>query len=286
MAAIYKTEAGGRALMQRYREILALWPVANEQLRLATSQGETFVIASGIASGDEAAPPLVLLHGAGSNALSWLRDVAEWAKHFRVYAVDVIGEPGLSAPSRPSLASDAYAQWIGEVFDALSLAQADIVGMSLGGWLALDFATRNPSRVRKLVLLCPGGVGRQKTGFLLKAMFLMLFGEWGRKKALSLALGATRDNANPQAEAYMLSIFREFRPRRDVLPIFTDERLRQLTMPVLLIVGARDAMLDSRETVVRMTRTVSRLTAHNLPETGHLITGQTQAIAAFLTAAL
>lgn len=281
MAAIYKTEAGGRALAQRYRELLALWPLANEQLRLATSQGETFVIASG----DKAAPPLVLLHGAGSNALSWMRDVAEWSKHFRVYAVDVIGEPGLSAPSRPPLASDAYARWINEIFAALSLAQADIVGMSLGGWLALDFATRNPSRVRRLALLCPGGVGRQKTGFLFKAMALMLFGEWGRRKALSLALGTTREAANPQAEAYMLSIFREFRPRRDVLPIFSDARLQQLAMPVLLIVGARDAMLDSHQTVARMKRAVPKLSVHDLPETGHLITRQTETITAFLKSA-
>jgi pimeloyl-ACP methyl ester carboxylesterase len=281
MAAIYKSEAGGRALARRYRELLALWPVANEQLRLATSQGETFVIASG----DKAAPPLVLLHGAGGNSIVWLRDVAEWSKHFRVYAVDVIGEPGLSAPSRPPLASDAYARWLGEIFDALSLARADIVGISLGGWLALDFATRNPSRVRKLALLCPGGVGRQKTGFLFKAMFLMLFGERGRRKALSLALGTRRENANPQAEAYVLSVFREFRPRREVLPVFGDERLRQLTMPVLLIVGARDAMLDSRGTVARMTRAVPKLVVHDLPESGHLIVGQTQTIATFLISA-
>ena len=250
-------------------------------MRLATSQGETFVIASG----EKTAPPLLLLHGAGANSLSWLRDVEQWAKHFRVYAVDVIGEPGLSAPSRPRLTSDAYAQWIGEIFDALSLAQADIVGISLGGWLALDFVTRNPSRVRRLALLCPGGVGKQRSGFLFRAMVLMLFGEWGRKRALSLALGAVRENANPQAEAYMLSIFREFRPRRDVLPIFSDERLRRLTMPVLLIVGARDAMLDSQETVARMRRAVPNLTVHDLPETGHLIVGQTSTIAAFLTAA-
>jgi pimeloyl-ACP methyl ester carboxylesterase len=281
MASIYKTEAGGHALAERYREILTLWPVANEQLHLATSQGETFVIASG----DKTAPPLVLLHGAGANSLSWLRDVAEWSKHFRVYAVDVIGEPGLSAPSRPPLASDAYARWIGEIFDALSLTQADIVGISLGGWLALDFATRHPSRVRRLVLLCPGGVGRQKVGFVFKAMFLMLFGEAGRRRALSLALGVTRESANPQAEAYMLSIFREFRPRRDVLPIFTDERLRQLTMPVLLVIGLRDAMLDSRGTAIRMKRALPDLTLHELPETGHLIVGQTETITAFLDVA-
>jgi len=277
-ASIYKTEAGGRALQKRTREHLAHWPVANEQMRLPTRAGETFVIASG----GKTAPPLVLLHGAGGNSLVWMRDVAEWSKRFRVYAVDVIGDPGLSAPTRLPLASDLYAQWLGEVLDALSLNEANIVGVSLGGWLALDFATRWPARVRKLVLLCPGGVGRQKSGFLFKAMFLMLFGRWGRRKALSLALGATQANANPEATAYMTEVFREFRPRRDRLPIFSDGRLRRLTMPVLLIVGAKDAMLDAHETRVRLTRTVPNLTAHELPDTGHLIIGQTQTIATFL----
>lgn len=38
-------------------------------------------------------------------------DVTEWAKHFRTYAVDVIGQPGFSAPSRPAYESDDYAAW-------------------------------------------------------------------------------------------------------------------------------------------------------------------------------
>ena len=97
LARIYNTEAGGRALVARYRRLLGRWPVPSEQLLLSTSQGETFVMASG----PKDAPPIVLLHGAGANALFWMRDVAAWSGHFRVYAVDIIGEPGLSAPSRP-----------------------------------------------------------------------------------------------------------------------------------------------------------------------------------------
>lgn len=277
MPRIYKTKAGGEALMARYRQFLATWPVPNEQRFIETSQGKTFVIASG----DRAAPPLVLLHGAGANSLSWMGDVASWAQHFRVYAVDTIGEPGLSAPSRPPLGSEAYAKWLDDVLDGLGIARARIVGISLGGWLAIDFATRRPERVEKLVLLSPGGVGKQKSGFIWKAMILMLFGAWGRRRALKLALG-TDISVVPAVADYMNANFREFRPRRTRLPLFGDAQLKKLSMPVFLIVGGRDAMLDSKGTLARMQRCVTHLTVEYLPHVGHLITGQTEKILDFL----
>lgn len=58
------------------------------------------------------------------------------------------------------------------MLDALGIARAAFVGTSLGGWLALDYATRRPERVDRLALLCPGGVGRQKRGWLFRALLL------------------------------------------------------------------------------------------------------------------
>ncbi len=154
MTGIYKSEAGERLVQERYLRFLSHWPVPNQQLRVPTREGETFIVACG----DEKAPPLLLLHGAGINSAMWMGDVALWAAHFRVYAVDVIGEPGFSAPSRPPLSSEAYTLWLDDVMQALSLARTSIVGVSLGGWLAADYATRRPERVESLVVLCPGGV--------------------------------------------------------------------------------------------------------------------------------
>ena len=53
-------------------------------------------------------------------------------------------------------------------------------------------------------------------------------------------------------------------------------------MPVLLFVGVHDAMLDSKGTLERMKRNALNLTAHYLPDTGHLIAGQTETISEFL----
>ena len=72
----------------------------------------------------------------------------------------------------------------------------------------LDFATRHPERTEKLVLLCPGGVGRQKYGFIFKAAFLLLIGDWGRRKAMVVAMGPQVSNGDASRPAYLLSVYR------------------------------------------------------------------------------
>src|SRR5262249_54775568 len=63
--------------------------------------------------------PLVLLHGAASNSLMWIADVDQLARQHRVFAVDVIGEPGLSAAARPPWKGPAYSDWLSDVCDSL-----------------------------------------------------------------------------------------------------------------------------------------------------------------------
>ncbi len=67
------------------------------------------------------------------------------------------------------------------------------------------------------------------------------------------------------------------------MPIFTDEALRRLTMPVLAIAGAQDALLDSEGTRRRLEAQVAQATVRMLPNAGHVIRGETEAIKAFLS---
>src|ERR1700683_1657738 len=124
MTTIYKSADGARLVQERYLKFLSRCPAPNQQLRVPTREGETFIVACG----HEKAPPLLLLHGAAANSTVWMADVPQWAAHFRVYAIDLIGEPGFSAPSRPPLASEAYTLWLDDVMQAL--ARTSIVGVS------------------------------------------------------------------------------------------------------------------------------------------------------------
>jgi pimeloyl-ACP methyl ester carboxylesterase len=283
MTVIWDSPAGQQAVEERYRAFLGHWPVSSEQLRIPTRQGETFAVACGAPQ----APPVVLLHGAGANTVMWMGEAAAWASARRVYAVDVIGEPGLSAPSRPRLASDAYAGWLDDVLDGLGAGRAALVGVSLGGWLALDYAIRRPARVERLAVMAPGGVGRQKYGAVAASLVLMPLGDRGRRLALRIALGPVPSAESTAARAfagYTLLIHQHYRPRRDRLPIFTDGQLRALAMPLLAITGARDGLLDSRQTPRRLRRLLPGADVSLLPDAGHLLLGQTQRIGEFLSA--
>jgi pimeloyl-ACP methyl ester carboxylesterase len=278
MSTIYRTPAGEQALKTAYARFRDAWPVPREELRLPTRHGETFVVASG----DAAKPPLVLLHGAGSNSFMWMGDVASWTQDFRVYAVDLPGEPGESAPVRAPREDEAPAEWLDDVLAGLGVARAAFVGISLGGWHALDYAIRRPQKVAALVLLAPGGLGAVKLSFLLQAALLGLTGEAGRRRLLGAA-GASQ--THPQVAAYLRLIFTHFVPRRDPLPRFGGRDLANLRMPILMILGARDSLLDSAGSRRRLARAAPHARIVMLPQAGHFLGGLTAPILEFLQAA-
>ena len=281
---IYKSAEGERAVRERYLEFLNRWPVRHERPRVATRFGETFVVACG----PEDAPPLLLFHGAAANSAMWIFDIPAWARQFRVYAVDMIGEAGLSAPVRLPLDSEAHALWLDDVMQSLSIARASVVGVSLGGWLALNYATRRTERIERLAVLCPGGVGSQKVAIAFKLLALRGCGAWGKRKASELVLGRApaRVPANVQAFVDFVSLIHEnFCPRLVKMPIFSDDALRRLTMPVLAILGAKDVLLDSAETRQRLERNVPGADIRYYPEAGHFIPRQTMPILEFLSGA-
>jgi len=272
---IFKSEAGRSAILAIYPDILARWPQPLELLHVPTSLGVTFVAACG----EPTAPPLVLLHGSSSNVLMWSGDVQEYAQHFRVYALDIPGEPGQSEPLRPQLAGPAYADWLLELFQALGIQCACLAGISLGGWMALKFATAHPERVQALALMCPAGVAPQKMSFLFKSIFFSLAGKKGRDWLLrSIYSGVPIPD---EMMDYIRLVSRQFSPRMEVIPLFSDEELRRLEMPLLLYAGEKDTLLPSQKTVERVKRLLPHAEIHLLPAVGHVLVGLAEPIDAF-----
>lgn len=277
---VFRSDKAAATVEKQYKQVLGQWPAPKTELHLPTCQGSTFVVASGA----ENAPPIVLLHGSQSNSAAWLPDVVLWSTKFRLFAVDMIGEAGFSARVRPELAGDAHALWLDDVFGGLGLSRAAIVGTSLGGWLALDYATRRPATVQALALICPAGIGRQRN-FLLKAVPLLLLGQWGKRKMRELVFGPTPkvlpEMIRPLAEL-METVGGAIRPRVVSIPRLTDEQLGQLKMPILAVVGGRDVLLDSVNTRARLQRAVPHAEIHFIEDGYHFLPDQAPRVMDFL----
>lgn len=287
MSGLYRSDAGEARVREMYRGLLDRWPIPHQERRVSTAWGETFVIESG----KTGAPPVVLLHGSGGNSAMWLADVAQWAGEAHLYAIDLIGDPGFSASCRPHLASGDYTRWLGQVLDQLGLDSVVLVGFSLGGWLAVDWSSRNPDRVAALVLLSPCGIGRQRASFLWRILPLALLGRWGRRRALAITAGPIGTSGDDTAEradlraayhACLETIQEVLRRRMDRIPTIDDAALQRLSMPVLALLGSEDVILDSLDSKRRLESGVRCGRVLVLPATGHAIQGRAMEVRHFL----
>jgi pimeloyl-ACP methyl ester carboxylesterase len=104
--------------------------------------------------------PVILLHGGGSSIEVWSYTVPALAQHHRVFAFDMVGT-GLSDKPVMSYSLDYQLQFLTRFLDTLNIQQANLIGNSMGGSVALKFALESPERVRKLGLVSSFGLGRE-----------------------------------------------------------------------------------------------------------------------------
>lgn len=98
-----------------------------------------------------AGPVLVLLHGTGGHAEAYLKNMEAHAKHFHVYAIDMVGHGYTDAPDI-SYDMQCYVDFMKDFLDAIGAEQAHISGESLGATVAAWFALQHPERVGKIVM--------------------------------------------------------------------------------------------------------------------------------------
>ncbi len=105
-------------------------------------------------------PPVLLLHGLSDSHLTWREIAPELARDRRVLVLDL---PGHGLSERPDARYELgwYARLVGGWVTSLGISQLDVVGHSLGGGIALMLLRRFRSRIRRLVLAAPGGLGRE-----------------------------------------------------------------------------------------------------------------------------
>ncbi len=214
---------------------------------------------------------IVFLHGLGDTSFRWLPYAEALADH-NVYAVDTMGEPGLSIPAKPFEAADDYGVWLVETIEGLGLSQPHVVGHSMGGYVALSYATQG-GHASSLVLFDPVGVVELRLFRFLLWNAMVVAGalspgplnRWFARRLRHPVL-SDKDDFGVVMQA------QRGHPAKPMpLPVFTDEQLAAVNPPVHLVVGAKSSAFDVDKMVRRIADLGPHCTARLVADAGHAV---------------
>jgi pimeloyl-ACP methyl ester carboxylesterase len=111
-------------------------------------------------------PLIVLVHGMAGSGATWDAVIPMLAEHYRVLAPDLPGHGSSAKPVDGDYSLGAFASILRDLIVILGCERATVVGQSLGGGVAMQFAYQFPSRCERLVLVGSGGLGREVSPLL------------------------------------------------------------------------------------------------------------------------
>jgi pimeloyl-ACP methyl ester carboxylesterase len=268
MANLFKTKEAEEDYFNTYNKVLSLWPVEHEPIEVNTSLGSTHLNAAG----PKGSPPLLLFPGFASNSTMYWPNIEALAKHCRVYAIDTIGQPGRSLPTKPLTTANCNA-WILEILDHLDADRVHVMGLSLGGWLSMNFAIGQPTRTNKVIILDPAAslepMGRS---FFWHSLIPFMIRPT-RKGLIKFFRWLTQGySTNLDYGEMMLQGVLNTNPQPPLRPIpFTDEQLQSLVSPVLLLVGEKSVIYDPERVIDRARKQIPRVQPEMLANASHAL---------------
>lgn len=259
-----------KSYFEAYDKALKHWGIAYEELYVPTSKGIAHVVTSGPKNGT----PIVLLHGMGASSTMWYTNARELSKKYRLFAIDVLIEPGKSQKTGKIKNLDALNPWFEEIFTALQLDSFYIMGPSRGGWLAVNIALHTNKEIRGLVLLSPVQtfIWVPPSWDVVKNMLNVFY---PREERLARTMETLTKDPNKINEDYLnqyrlgrkMDTLNKFIPQ---MKPFSHKELRSLEMPILVLVGDDD-MLNNERSIKKAKKYLSDFYGGVIADSGHFL---------------
>lgn len=232
--------------------------------------------------GPKNAPAVIMLHGFGSSLHTW----EPWARAlqdaYRVVRFDLPGS-GLSQPDPSGIYTDTRTmEVLNALMERLAIAKATIVGNSIGGRIAWEFAVKYPERVTKLVLVSPDGFAskgfeygkKPEVGPMVRLMRYVLPKPFLRMNLAPAYGDPSKLTAETVDRYYDLMLAPGVRDallaRMEQTVLENPEpQLKRIRIPVLLIWGEKDAAIPFRN-AADYQRNLPDVTLASFPQLGHV----------------
>ncbi|MCV7281995.1 alpha/beta hydrolase [Mycolicibacterium flavescens] len=270
----FKSRRAREHFLGIYRDALSGLPAIDETHDVATSFGTVRVYRfAGTADGT----PVVLLPGRNASTPMWATNIPSLMAHRPVLGVDLLGEAGMSVQHRPITGPDDEARWLDETLAGLGLDRAHLMGVSIGGWSAVNYAVRRPGRPASLVLLDPVftfAPVAARAVLVSPALFLPGVPRALRRRVLSWISGGV-DLDDAAAAAQLIDAGATDYALRKAMPkMISDDQLRGLDIPVLALIGGRSVMHNPARAAARARKTLRHGQVELWADASHAINGE------------
>jgi pimeloyl-ACP methyl ester carboxylesterase len=250
-----------------YARVRAQWPSASEDLYVPTRFGTTHVIRHGTGT------PVVLLPGSGATAANWSPNAAALGQRHMVIAVDTLGYPGLGNHTAPFSGPADLGVWLVDLLDGLGLDTAHVGGLSYGAWASMQLAWHAPARVESLLLLEPAGnsLGRPPLRSLPALLRLLAARSEGAYERFGRVVegGWPNDRDRQRLVDFGMAHYRAAVP---MIRYASDEQVRRLVRPTLLVLGGASIVHRPRQVLARAEALLPDVHAEIIPGAPHPLT--------------
>lgn len=274
--ASFKSSKGEAEYVSAYDAVLKLWPVPFEENDVMTRFGTTHVIASG----SKESPSLLVLHACGVSSTMWFPNIGALSSAYRVYVVDVIGEPGKSRQSRLLRNREDCANWLGDVMQGLGLKKTNIAGLSYGGWHTLNFSLFFPGKVNKIVALAPGASILPFSWPVLLMLRLLPYVPIKPNPFKSFFNKGFHPN-ELFARQFAIGVkhFRYADPQKSIFTnVFSEVELSRINVPTLFIVGENEIIYDPVAAIKKVNQLIPNVETKLVPNAVHLVSMEQPAL--------
>lgn len=285
----WNSRSGRDAFMADYERAWQAMPPPTETLDVRTDFGFVRVYRFEGAPNARSQHPFVLLPGRSSPSPVWADNMPSLLQLGDVYALDLLGEPGMSVQEAPIEDSADNAAWLDQTLAALPAEEFHLLGLSIGGWTATNAATHFPRRVASLVLIDPARTFADiPVGTAIRAIpasVPWLPKAW-RDSFTSYTAGGAPVEDEPIARMIetAMSAYTIRLPQPALIP---EPDLAALEMPVLAVLAGGSVMHDTETAAQVAERTLRRGTVVVYPGASHAVgSEQAEAIATEIRAFL
>jgi pimeloyl-ACP methyl ester carboxylesterase len=257
MHSFYDNKEIKKEIIDLYYKKLNELGIDYEFLTVETSFGDTNIIVTGKVN----KPPLVLVHGENSCAPMAICKLKGLEEKFRIYAIDILGQPNLSAEVRLKPKTDDYGKWMYEILSRLQIYKAYFVGISLGGFIGLKSLIYNQNRISEVFLIHPAGIvnGNRFEVFVKAYLPSTSFKLRKKTSCLKQFMKNTYSNEDAFALKFLSKLFLTYSTKWLSIPLITTQEAQIITIPLNIIAAKDDYLFPGEKLLNRAQKLFSSL---------------------------